>query len=57
MTVAELVAKLQRMPQEWQVEVNDNRGGNVFEIDSIDMFPVLEKEDGYAVVVIQVNVE
>jgi hypothetical protein len=57
MTVAELIKILQTMPQDWAVEVNDNLGGDVHQIDSIDMFPAIEEEDGYAVVVIQVNVE
>jgi hypothetical protein len=54
MTVAELIEVLKTMPQEVEVEVNDNHGGNVFEIDQVDHF---EAEDDFAeVVVIQVNV-
>lgn len=54
MTVAELVAILQEMPQDALVEVNDNCGGEVFPIEQVDYFEANEYDD--EVVVIQVNV-
>ena len=54
MTVAELIAILQTMPQDLPIEINDNEGGQIIYIDSVDSFP--EDED-YPVVMIQANVE
>jgi hypothetical protein len=54
MTVAELIAILQTMPQDVAVEINDNLGGQIIYIDSVDSFP--EDED-YPLVMIQANVE
>lgn len=55
MLVSELIALLQSMPQDVAVEVNDNAGGQIIEIDSVDFFPA----DGTytEVVVIQANCE
>jgi hypothetical protein len=57
-TVAELIAQLQTMPQDIAVQVNDNRGGEVYDLDSVDLFDegsiALEPEDE-PVVILQVN--
>ena len=55
MTVAELIAILQTMPQDLPIEINDNEGGQIIYIDSVDHFD-LEGEDDYPVVMIQANV-
>lgn len=49
----ELIALLQTMPEDVDVEVNDNNGGEVYLIDQVDYFTA----DGYdgARIVIQVN--
>ncbi len=53
MTVAELIKALQELPQDIQVEVNDNKGGEVFAIEQVDHFGAsLEDEQ---IVIIQVN--
>lgn len=54
MTVAELIDKLQKMPQDFLVQVNDNGNGRIFDIDCVDDFP--EDEDG-PVIMLQVNCE
>jgi sulfur carrier protein ThiS len=54
MTVAELIEILKTMPQDVMVEVNDNRGGEVYNVEQVDHF---EADDDFEeVVVIQVNV-
>ncbi len=55
MTVAELIAILQTMPQDLPVEINDNMGGQIIYIDSVEEFD-LDGEDDYPVVIIQANV-
>jgi hypothetical protein len=58
MTVSELIAILQTMPQDMTVEVNDNRNGDVHFIDSIDCFTAEDfgpDDDNQPCVVIQVN--
>ena len=56
MTVAELIAILQTMPQDFPIEVNDNNGGQIYPIEQVDCFTELDDELGdYPVVVIQVN--
>ena len=59
MKVSELIELLQQMPQNSEVEVNDNDGCNVFPIHSVDNFPVPDPDypEEYPVVVIQVNVD
>lgn len=52
MTVSELIEVLSVMPQDVQVEVNDNNGGNIFPVQSVDFF--WDEYDGESVV-IQVN--
>ena len=53
MTVAELIKQLQALPQDIQVEVNDNNGGEVFAIDQVDYFAATEYDP--ELVIIQVN--
>lgn len=53
MTVAELIAELQKLPQHIQVEVNDNNGGEVFAIDQVDYFDATDGDP--EIVIIQVN--
>lgn len=53
MTVAELISILQTMPQDVQVEVNDNYGGEIFVIEQVDHFEATEEDD--EIVIIQVN--
>lgn len=62
-TVAQLIAKLQTMPQDLPVEINDNGNGAIYDLseDDVDLFEAdniaLDLEDGdYPVVVLQVNV-
>jgi hypothetical protein len=57
--VSELIAILQTMPQGAIVEVNDNNGGEVYAVHSVDHFlPNLDLwPDDHESVVIQVNVE
>ena len=59
-TVAQLIAKLQTLPQDLPVEINDNGGGNVFPVERVDLFDDMDVElcedDGdYPVVILQVN--
>jgi hypothetical protein len=53
MTVADLIAELQKLPQDIQVEVNDNNGGEVFAIDQVDHFDATDYDP--EIVIIQVN--
>jgi hypothetical protein len=58
MTVAELIAILQTMPQDLPVEINDNEGGEILQIDSVDHFGWHDLEPGSGdqpVVMIQAN--
>jgi hypothetical protein len=55
MTVSELIEILKTMPQNLPIEINDNMGGQIIYIDSVDHFD-LEGEDDYPVVMIQANV-
>jgi hypothetical protein len=56
MTVAELIAILQTMPQDLPIEVNDNNGGQIYPIEQVDCFTELDIEpDDYPTVVLQVN--
>jgi hypothetical protein len=62
MTVAELIEILKTMPQDLPIEINDNMGGQIIYIDSVDHFDCTDErfspEDGdYPVVMIQANVE
>jgi hypothetical protein len=62
MTVAELIEILKTMPQNLPIEINDNMGGQIIYIDSVDHFDCTDErfspEDGdYPVVMIQANVE
>ena len=52
--VSELIELLQKLPQDVLVEVNDNRNGNIFGIDSVDYFGDLGPDDP-AMVILQVN--
>lgn len=63
-TVAQLIAKLQTMPQDLPVEINDNGNGAIYDFceDDVDLFEAdniaLDLEDGdYPVVVLQVNTQ
>ena len=63
-TVAQLIAKLQTMPQDLPVEINDNGNGAIYDLseDDVDLFEAdniaLDLEDGdYPVVVLQVNTQ
>jgi hypothetical protein len=53
MKVKDLIKTLQAMPQDADVEVNDNNGGEVYTIYRVDYFPA--DEQGTEVVMIQVN--
>lgn len=53
MTVAELIKQLQALPQDIQVEVNDNNGGEVFAIDQVDHFEATDYDP--QIVILQVN--
>ena len=58
MTVAELIAKLQTLPQDLPVEINDNGNGEVYQLEGVILFneAALCEEDGdYPVVILQVN--
>jgi hypothetical protein len=62
MTVAQLIEILKTMPQDLPIEINDNEGGQIIYIDSVDHFDCTDErfspEDGdYPVVMIQANVE
>jgi hypothetical protein len=56
MTVAELIEILKTMPQDLPIEINDNMGGQIIYIDSVDLFDEPHYEDDYPVVMIQANV-
>lgn len=51
MKVSELIVKLQKLPQDVDVEVNDNRGGECYPIEQVDFFD--EEHPSY--VMLQVN--
>ena len=53
MTVADLIKRLQAMPQNAVVEVNDNRNGEMYSVEQVDHF-VADEYDPESVV-IQVN--
>lgn len=55
MTVAELIAQLQAMPQDVEVQINDNSGGNVFELEQVDHFDANDEWEDPEVVMLQVN--
>ena len=61
MTVAELIEILKTMPQNYPVEVNDNDGGRLFDIDEVICFTEEDMDPDYPEdrpgVVIEVNVE
>lgn len=55
MTVAQLIAILQTMPQDYPVEINNNHAGQITFIDQVDCFgpeDMKEAED-YPVVILQ----
>lgn len=58
LTVAELIAILQTMPQDYPVEINDHHKGSISYVDRVDCFgpediePEFADED-YPVVIIQ----
>jgi hypothetical protein len=59
MKVSALIAALQKLPQDLEVEINDNKFGEVYPIEDVthyvpntDLWP-----DDVAAVVIQINVE
>lgn len=54
MTVRELIEILKTMPQDCLVEVNDNKGGEIYGIEHVDHFQASEFYDES--VVLQVNV-
>jgi hypothetical protein len=57
MTVAELITELQKIPGWVDVEVNNNRGGEIHSIHSVNYFsPEMDTEAHIAIAVIQVNV-
>jgi len=51
MKVSELIAKLQTLPPDSEVEVNDNLGGECYAIEQVDLFD----EEHPALVMLQVN--
>jgi len=53
----ELIAILQKMPQDIDVEVNDNKGGEVYAIEDVTLFvPNTDLwPDDHSAVIIQVN--
>jgi len=55
MNVAELIAELQKYPANIVVEVNDNYGGKVSSISSVDFFEADGVYNDPAVVMIQIN--
>ena len=58
MTVAELIAILQTMPQDLEVEVNNNNGREIFAIEQVDYFSEEELDGEFEPsVMIQVNYE
>ena len=58
MTVAELIAILQTMPQDLEVEVNNNNGREIFAIEQVDYFSEEELDGEFEPsVIIQVNYE
>jgi len=61
MTVSELIAILQKMPQDYPIEMIDSHCGDPLVIDSVDRFDSTDqffnKDEDYPAVVIQVNAE
>jgi hypothetical protein len=58
MTVAELIAILQTMPQDLEVEVNNNDGREIFAIEQVDYFSEEELDGEFEPsVMIQINYE
>ena len=58
MTVAELIAILQTMPQDLPIKINDNAGDQIIQIDSVDHFGWYDLEPcsgDQPVVMIQAN--
>ena len=53
MTVGELIKRLQAMPQNAVVEINDNRNGEMYGVEQVDHFAANEYDPES--VVIQVN--
>lgn len=57
MTVAQLIAILQTMPQDYPVEINDNHAGKLSWVDQVDCFKPEDLDpafpDDYPCVVIQ----
>ena len=47
----ELIALLQTMPEDADVEVNDNNGGEVYPIVQVDYFPA-DEYDGARIIVL-----
>jgi hypothetical protein len=55
MKVSELISKLQKFPGDTEVEVNNNNGGEVYDIDCVELYDA--KYGLSPPVVIQVNCE
>jgi len=59
MTVAELIAVLQTMNPNFPVEINDNNGGEIYNIAAVDQYDmdciIDPDENDYPVVMIQIN--
>ena len=57
MKVYDLIKQLQSMPQDIEVEVNDNNGGEVYSIEEITLYiPNIDLwPDDVAAVILQVN--
>lgn len=58
MIVSELISILKKMPQDLPIEINDNMGGQIIYIDSVDYFgpdDIDMSDDDYPVVMIQAN--
>ena len=57
MKVCDLIKQLQSMPQDIEVEVNDNNGGEVYSIEEITLYiPNIDLwPDDVAAVILQVN--
>lgn len=58
MNVAQLIAILQTMPQDYPVEINNNHAGQITFIDQVDCFGPedCQEEDDYPVVILQTEV-
>ena len=55
MKVSELIAELQKLPPDISVEVNNNRGGECYEIEQVDHFEANEYDP--ELVMLQVNAD